>query len=82
MTFHLFSMVVSVNILSVHLLSKIWFRTFHTDLGRETCSLGKKMYLWTAAPASFQEFITLRGKLNSLLIEKTEDLLHLAAHYY
>lgn len=82
MTFYLFSLLVSVTIPSVCLLSKIWFRTFHTDLERETCSLGEKMYLWTAAPASFQEFITLRGKLNSLLIEKTEDLLHLAAHYY
>lgn len=82
MTFHLFGMLVSVNTPSVCLLSKIWFRTFHPDLERETCSLGKKMYLWAAAPASFQEFITLRGKLNSLLIEKTEVLLHLAAHYY
>lgn len=48
----------------------------------QTCALGKKLHLWTRAPARLQEFITLRGKLNSLLIEKTEDLLHLAAHYY
>lgn len=45
MAFHLFSVLVNVNIPSVCLLSKIWFRTFHTDLERETCSLGKKMCL-------------------------------------
>lgn len=82
MTFHLFSMLVSVNIPSVCLLSKICLEQPAQIWKQKFALWGKKMHLWTAAPARLQELITLRGKLNSLLIEKTEDLLHLAAHYY
>lgn len=62
------------------------FRTTRTDLETQTYTWlgggGAEMHLWTPTRARLQEFITLRRKLNSLLIEKTEDLLHLAAHYY
>lgn len=82
MTFHLFNILVNVNISSVRLLSKICLEQPAQIQKHKVALWEKKLHLWTAAPARLQEFITLRGKLNSLLIEKTEDLLHLAAHYY
>jgi len=82
MTFHLFSMLVSVKVPSVCLLSKICLEQPAQIWKQKLALWEKKMRLWTAAPATLQEFITLRGKLNCLLIEKTEDLLHLVAHNY
>lgn len=82
MTFHLFNTLVNVNISSMFLLSKICLEQ-PTQIWKHSAALGgEKLHLWTAVPARLQEFITLRGKLNSLLIEKTEERLHLAAHYY